>query len=78
MDINKSTFIVEVPQDSIEYEIDDFLGNTLQYRIGEKWVYDTSIKLPINDLKILGVLDESEYINLDIDREKKWLKIKTI
>lgn len=35
-----------------DYQIDDFLANTLQYKIDENWIYLTSLKLPPNDLKI--------------------------
>lgn len=76
MFIDKNIFIVEVPKDSTEYEIDDFLGNTLQYKLNEKWKYDTSIKLPHYDLEIIGVMESDEYISLNIDKNKKWLKIK--
>ena len=34
-----------------DYQIDDFLTNTLQYKIDENWIYLTSLELPPNDLK---------------------------
>jgi len=76
MFIEDKIFIVEVPKESTEYDIDDFLGNTIQYKIGEEWKYDTSIKLPIKDLEVIGVVESDEYISLNIDKDKKWLKIK--
>lgn len=76
MYIEGKVFIVEVPKESTEYDIDDFLGNCLQYKINDEWRYDTSIKLPIKDLEIIGVVESDEYISLNIDKDKKWLKIK--
>lgn len=38
-----------------DYQIDDFLANTLQYKIDENWIYLTSLKLPPNDLKIIEI-----------------------
>lgn len=68
--------IIEVPMDSVEYEIDDFLGNSLQYKIDDVWIYDTLNKLPSNNLEILEILKDDEYQDIDIDRNKKWLLIK--
>jgi len=38
-----------------DYQIDDFLANTLQYKIDENWIYLTSLELPPNDLKIIEI-----------------------
>lgn len=38
-----------------DYQIDDFLTNTLQYKINQKWIYLTSLELPPNDLKIIEI-----------------------
>jgi hypothetical protein len=76
MYIKDKVFLVEVPKESTEYRIDDFLGNILQYKIGEEWIYETTLKLPRNDIEILGVVNDDEYISLNIDKDKKWLKIK--
>ena len=38
-----------------DYQIDDFLTNTLQYKIDENWIYLTSLELPPNDLKIIEI-----------------------
>jgi hypothetical protein len=38
-----------------DYQIDDFLTNTLQYKINQKWIYLTSLELPTNDLKIIEI-----------------------
>lgn len=76
MYIENGLFIVNVPKESTEYNIDDILGNCLQYKINDEWVYDTSINLPIKDLEIVGVVEGDEYISLNIDKDKKWLKIK--
>lgn len=38
-----------------EYQIDDFLGNILMFKIGEDWNYLHSVELPHNDLKIIEV-----------------------
>jgi len=35
MIIKDNILIIEVPTDSVEYEIDDFLSNTLKYK---KWL----------------------------------------
>lgn len=76
MYIENDLFIVNVPKESTEYNIDDIFGNCLQYKINNEWIYDTSIKLPIKDLEIVGVVENDEYISLSIDKDKKWLKIK--
>jgi hypothetical protein len=76
MIIKDNILIIEVPIDSVEYEIDDFLVNSLQYKIGDDWIYDTLNKLPSNNLKILEILKPDEYQDIDIDRNKKWLLIE--
>jgi len=38
-----------------DYQIDDFLTNTLQYKINQKWIYLNSLELPPNDLKIIEI-----------------------
>ena len=48
------TIEIEVPN-ADEYQIDDFLENILQYKVDGKWVYDKTIKLPNNNLKIEGI-----------------------
>ena len=61
---------VEVPIDSIDWDIDDFLGNSFQYKIGEKWHYDTSVKLPNHqNLKIKGVSKKSNTLKKIIEIE---------
>jgi|OM-RGC.v1.033669460 hypothetical protein len=75
--IKDNILIIEVPNNSTEYEIDDFLGNTLQYKIGDDWIYNTYIELPTNRLEIIGILnDEEKYIKYNIDRNKKYILIK--
>ena len=76
MIIKDNIIIIEVPKESTEYDIDDFLGNTLQYNIGGVWIYDTLNKLPSTNLEILDILKTDEYQDIDIDRKKKWLLIK--
>lgn len=76
MIIKDNIIIIEVPKESTEYDIDDFLGNTLQYNISGVWVYDTLNKLPSTNLEILDILKTDEYQDIDIDRNKKWLLIK--
>jgi len=76
MIIKGNIIIIEVPKESTEYDIDDFLGNTLQYNISGVWVYDTLNKLPSTNLEILDILKTDEYQDIDIDRNKKWLLIK--
>jgi hypothetical protein len=78
MIIKDNILIIEVPTDSVEYEIDDFLSNTLKYRIGDIWSYDTFNKLPSNNLKILEILKPYQYLDIDIDRNKKWLLINQL
>ena len=48
------TIEVTVPK-AEDYQIDDFLGNILIYKIGEKWNYLPNVKLPHNELKIIEV-----------------------
>lgn len=76
--IKDNILIIEVPNNSTEYEIDDFLGNTLQYKIGDDWIYITHIELPTYQLEILGILDNEEsYKKFNIvDRNKKYILIK--
>lgn len=71
MIIKGNIIIIEVPKESTEYDIDDFLGNTLQYNISGVWVYDTLNKLPSTNLEILDILKTDEYQDIDIDRNKK-------
>lgn len=70
--------LIEVPKESTEHDIDDFLGNTLQYKLNNVWVYDTLNRLPSTNLEILDILKDDEYQDIDIDRNKKWLLIKKI
>lgn len=72
---NKLLFI-NVPSNSSDYEIDGFLANSLLYKIDGEWKYDTSINLPVNDLEILGVLNEDVNIETKLDISKKWIVIK--
>jgi hypothetical protein len=74
--IKDNISIIEVPNNSTEYEIDDFLGNTLQYKIGYDWIYNTHIELPTGKLEIIGILDDEKYIKYNIDRNKKYILIK--
>ena len=76
MIIKDNIIIIEVPKESTEYDIDDFLGNTLQYNIDGVWIYDTLNRLPSTNLEILDILKTDEYQDIDIDRNKKWLLIK--
>jgi hypothetical protein len=72
----KNFIIVEVPKESVEWDIDDFLGNRLQFRIGNDWKYDMVTDLPINDLKVVGLLNQLMIKEFSLDVEKKWLLIK--
>jgi hypothetical protein len=72
----KNFIIVEVPKESVEWDIDDFLGNRLQFRIGNDWKYDMKTDLPINDLKVVGLLNQLMIKEFSLDVEKKWLLIK--
>jgi hypothetical protein len=72
----KNFIIVEVPKESVEWDIDDFLGNRLQFRIGNDWKYDMVTDLPINDLKVVGLLNQLMIKEFSLDIEKKWLLIK--
>lgn len=67
---------INVPSNSSEYEIDDFLANTLLYKLDGEWKYDTSIKLPINNLEILGILNDDVNIETKLDLSKKWIVLK--
>lgn len=67
---------INVPSNSSEYEIDDFLANTLLYKLDGEWKYDTSIKLPINNLEILGILNDGVNIETKLDLSKKWIVLK--
>ncbi len=57
---------VEVPN-ADEYQIDNFLGNIIQYKVNDEWNYLHSIELPANDLQI------NEIKKCD---NRTWLKIK--
>ena len=48
------TIEIEVPN-AEEYQIDNFLGNILQYKIDDNWIYDSSIKLPVDNLEIIDI-----------------------
>ncbi len=72
----KNFIIVEVPKESVEWDIDDFLGNRLQFRIGNDWKYDMKTDLPINDLKVVGLLNKLMIKEFSLDVEKNWLLIK--
>jgi hypothetical protein len=72
----KNFIIVEVPKESVEWDIDDFLGNRLQFRIGNDWKYDMKTDLPINDLKVVGLLNQLMTKEFSLDVEKNWLLIK--
>jgi hypothetical protein len=72
----KNFIIVEVPKESVEWDIDDFLGNRLQFRIGNDWKYDMKTDLPINDLKVVGLLNQLMIKEFSLDIEKNWLLIK--
>lgn len=74
--IDKNLLIVYVPIESTDYNIDDFLGNSLQYKIDGKWIYDTSVRLPNSNMEIIGI-GENIY-NYDLPIGKKWLKIKLV
>lgn len=70
--MNKNIHI-KVPKDSTEWDIDDFLGNSFQYKIGESWFYDTSVSLPNCDLVIVG-LATTEYCELNsLDISENWV-----
>jgi len=57
---------VEVPN-ADEYQIDNFLGNIIQYKINEEWHYFTQVELPVNNL-VISEVKKSE--------DKTWLKIQ--
>jgi len=61
------TIEIEVPN-AEEYQIDDFLENVLQYKIDGKWIYDKSIKLPLDNLKIKYIkkCDNRTWITISI------------
>lgn len=69
---------VKIPKESTDWEIDDFLGNTLQYKIQDRWVYEVSCELPSNELKIIGLLDEEKSKSLGYDQNWKWIEIQEI
>lgn len=74
----KNFITVEVPKDSNEWDIDDFLGNCLQYKVDGKWKYDTKTQLPVNDLKVIGPLSKGLVREFRLDTDKKWLLIKCL
>ena len=73
---NDNLLFINVPKNSSDYDIDDFLGNSLQYKLDGEWIYDTSVKLPINNLEVLGVLNIDVNIETKLDLSKKWIVIK--
>jgi hypothetical protein len=75
--MNKNIY-VKAPLESIDYNIDDFLGNSFQYKIGDEWHYDTSVSLPNDDLKISRVLTVEEVSKLELNSEFKWILVEKI
>ena len=57
---------VEVPN-AEEYQIDNFLGNIIQYKIDGNWFYERKTELPPDNLEI----SEVKKCN-----NKTWLKIR--
>ena len=50
---------IEVPKESEDWRVDDFLGNCLQYKIKENWYYEPSISLPFGDLEVIGLIEQT-------------------
>lgn len=55
---SEKKFIIDVPKESLDWKIDDTLGNTLQYKINGEWFYDTKTSLPNGELEIITVFEE--------------------
>ncbi len=73
----KKVLYVDVPNESTDYAIDNFLGNTFQYKINNEWLYKTSISLPNGDL-IIDVIEKEKIKELNLDSELKWISIQEI
>jgi hypothetical protein len=71
-------FAVEVPKESTDHDIDDFLGNMIQYKINGEWKYDYDNDLPRCELKLIGLANESTCKDMNLSLEKKWLVIEKI
>jgi hypothetical protein len=72
---NPQTYIIniDVPINSTEWDIDDFLGNSFQYKVGNKWYYDTSVKLPNHHtLRIKGISEKSNSTNKIVEIEASY------
>lgn len=76
--IDKKTLIVDVPIESTEYDIDDFLSNALQYKINGEWVYDTDALLPTEQLKVIGIEENKNIYYYEPPTGRKWLKIMMV
>ena len=72
----KKFIMVEVPKESKDWNIDDVLGNCLQYTIDGVWRYDTKVDLPFGELKVIGTLNKVIKENLKLNIDKNWLLIK--
>ena len=71
-------FAVEVPKESTDHEIDDFLGNIIQYKINGEWKYDYDNDLPRCELKLIGLANYETCEEMSLSLEKKWLVIEKI
>jgi hypothetical protein len=71
-------FAVEVPKESTDHDIDDFLGNIIQYKINGEWKYDYDNDLPTGQLKVIGLASESVCSDMNLSFEKKWILIEKV
>lgn len=57
--MDKKIISIKVKTESVDWRIDDFLGNSFQYKIDNEWHYDTSVNLPNCELEIIGLSEKS-------------------
>lgn len=58
--------IINTPVNSTDHQIDDFLGNTLQYKIDGHWIYDTKVSLPNEELEIVNIHQSEQVVKVEI------------
>lgn len=60
-DMKREKIYVTAPIESTDWAIDNFLGNSFQYKINNEWYYDTSVTLPNTpELRIIGEVEKNE------------------
>lgn len=58
--------IINAPVNSTDHQFDDFLGNTLQYKIDGHCIYDTKVSLPNEELEIVNIHQSEQVVKVEI------------